>query len=132
MKRVIALLLSFTIVFAAMALLLLSSGSSGYKVDAIFDQADFLIPGQDVRIAGAAVGQISGIGLTADHKARVEMTIEPKFGPFHADATCSVVPQSLIGDRFVNCAPGTPASPALRASGGQPPTVPVANTNCAG
>jgi virulence factor Mce-like protein len=129
MKRVIALLLSFTIVFAAMALLLLSSGRSGYKVDAIFDQADFLIPGQDVRIAGAAVGQISGIGLTENHKARVQMTIDSKFGPFHADASCSIVPQSLIGDRFIDCSPGTPAQPALKATDGQPPTVPVTNTS---
>ncbi|HWE34712.1 MAG TPA: MlaD family protein [Solirubrobacteraceae bacterium] len=129
MKRVIALLLLFAVVFAGMALLLVSSGRSGYKVDAIFDQADFLIPGQDVRIAGAAVGQISGIGLTANHKARVEMTIDPKFGPFHADATCAVVPQSLIGDRFVDCTPGTPAQPALKPTAGQPPTVPVANTS---
>ena len=129
MKRVIALLLSFTIVFAAMALLLLSSGRSGYKVDAIFDQADFLIPGQDVRIAGAAVGQITGIGLTENHKARVEMTVDSQFGPFHADASCSIVPQSLIGDRFVDCSPGTPAQPALKATDGQPPTVPVTNTS---
>src|SRR5580704_18952280 len=57
------------------------------------------------------------------------MVINPEFGPFHADANCVVAPQSLIGDRFVNCTPGTPAQPALTAVGGEPPTLPVANTS---
>lgn len=129
MKRVLAILVLFTLVFAAMAAILLTGGKSGYKVDAIFDDVDFLIPGQDVRIAGATAGTVDSIKLTPDRKARVEMRIDPKYGPFHADADCTIEPQSLIGDRFINCTPGTPAAPALKASDGEPPTLPVTNTH---
>ena len=41
MKRVLALLTLFTIVFAAMAALLLTGGKSGYKVDAVIPQHTF-------------------------------------------------------------------------------------------
>jgi ABC-type transporter Mla subunit MlaD len=34
----------------------------------------------------------------------------------------------LIAENYIDCDPGTPGSPPLKASGGHPPTVPVANT----
>lgn len=129
MKRVLAILVLFALVFAAMAALLLTGGQSGYKVDAIFDDVDFLIPGQDVRIAGATAGTVNAIKLTADRKARVEMTLNPKYGQFHADANCVIEPQSLIGDRFINCTPGTAQAPTLKGQGGEPPTLPVTDTS---
>jgi virulence factor Mce-like protein len=128
-RRVAALLVVFTLVFAAMAAVLLVPGHSGYHVDAIFNDVDFLIPGQQVRIAGATVGQVQAIKLTSDRKARVEMVLGNQYAPFHSNANCEVEPQSLIGDRYVNCTPGTPQSPVLRGQGSEPPTLPVSNTN---
>jgi ABC-type transporter Mla subunit MlaD len=32
---------------------------------------------------------------------------DPRFAPFHADATCAIRPQSLIGEEYVDCLPGT-------------------------
>src|SRR4051794_29305551 len=102
-------------------------GSSGrYRVAAIFDNASFLIPGQDVRIAGANVGSVKAVTLTSDNHARIEMEVDPKFGPFRSDADCFIAPQSLIGERFIQCAPGTPRGRALK---GDPPTVPVGRTH---
>ena len=46
-----------------------------YRVDAIFDNAGFLIPGQDVKIAGARVGEVVGVELTAQRRARIEMQV---------------------------------------------------------
>ena len=103
-----------------------TGGGSGYRVDAIFDNASFLIPGQDVRIAGANVGTVTAVRLTPDHKARISMDIDSKFAPFRSDADCFIAPQSLIGERFIQCAPGTTRGSALR---GNPPTVPVADTH---
>jgi virulence factor Mce-like protein len=128
-KRVVALLIVFTAVFAAMAAVLLLPGHSGYHVDAIFNDVDFLIPGQQVRIAGATVGQVESIKLTKNLKARVEMVLGNQYAPFRSNANCEVEPQSLIGDRYVNCTPGTPQYPALKAQGGEPPTLPVSSTN---
>jgi virulence factor Mce-like protein len=107
-----------------------AAGSSGqYRVDALFDNASFLIPGQDVRIAGANVGSVTAVKVTPDRKARISMRIDKKFAPFHSDADCFIAPQSLIGERFIQCAPGTPRGKALRDSGGHAPTVPVTNTH---
>jgi virulence factor Mce-like protein len=102
-------------------------GSSGrYRVVAIFDNASFLIPGQDVRIAGANVGSVKAVTLTPDNHARIEMEIDPKFAPFRSDADCFIAPQSLIGERFIQCAPGTSRGRPLK---GDPPAVPLGRTH---
>ena len=48
--------------------------------------------------------------------------------PFHQDATCTIRPEGLIAENYVDCDPGTPGSPPLQGSGGHPPTVPVTHT----
>jgi ABC-type transporter Mla subunit MlaD len=100
-----------------------------YRVDAIFDSTANLIPGQDVKIAGARVGQVSGIHLTDARKARVEMNVEEGFAPFRADAECTIRPQSLIGEKFIECLPGTPDRPPLAEGDDGAPTVPLENTH---
>jgi len=100
--------------------------SQTYRVDAIFDNAAFLIPGNDVRIAGANVGSVTAVKVTPDQKARISMEIDERFAPFRSDADCFIAPQSLIGERFMQCAPGTPRGRELK---GDPPTVPVTNTH---
>ncbi|MEA2410509.1 MAG: hypothetical protein QOC77_1070 [Thermoleophilaceae bacterium] len=105
-------------------------GAQGYRVDAIFDNADFLVSGQDVKIAGAVVGQVTGVHLTRDRRARIEMQIEDGFAPFRSDASCTIRPQSLIGEKFVECDPGTPKGSPLRATHGEgAPAVPLANNH---
>jgi phospholipid/cholesterol/gamma-HCH transport system substrate-binding protein len=104
-----------------------AGGSSGdYRVDALFDNASFLIPGQDVRIAGANVGTVTDVRVTPDHRARISMKLDRRFAPFKADADCFIAPQSLIGERFIQCAPGTAGAKPLP---GDVPTVPVTNTH---
>lgn len=99
-----------------------------YRVHAIFDSTAHLIPGQDVKIAGAKVGTVTDIELTKDRRARVEMEIERGFAPFRADADCIIRPQSLIGEKFVQCSPGSPDAPPL-ARDGDAPTVPLEQTH---
>jgi virulence factor Mce-like protein len=128
MRRVLGL----AALLAAAAVVFVLAGVSGtegnYRVDAVFDNADFLITGQDVKVAGARVGTVARVTLTSDRKARVEMRIDPGFAPFRANSECSIRPQSLIGEKFVDCAPGTPAAPPLGKNGGAP-TVPLAHTH---
>nr|MDQ3936382.1 MlaD family protein [Actinomycetota bacterium] len=127
------LALSVLSVAAVVALAVLSTGAapgqSVYEVDAIFDNASFLIEGQDVKVGGAQVGSVKKVSLTRDRKARVTMELEERFGPFKRDARCSIRPQSLIGEKFVQCIPGTADSPALGKGGGERPVVPVHRTN---
>jgi ABC-type transporter Mla subunit MlaD len=93
-----------------------SSGSGGgpYTVRAIFDDASFAVQGEDVRIAGANVGTIQSLGVTAGKRAAVTLSISNSgFTPFHADASCTIRPQSLIGEQYVDCNPGTSSAPPL-------------------
>jgi ABC-type transporter Mla subunit MlaD len=121
------------LVVAAAAFVALGAGGGGargYRVDAIFDNADFLVSGQDVKIAGAVVGRVTGVHLTRDRRARIEMEIEDGFAPFRSDASCTIRPQSLIGEKFVQCDPGTPKGRPLAASNGEgAPTVPLAHNH---
>ena len=77
-----------------------------YKVRAIFDNAGFVIPGEDVKVAGVKVGKIDSLDVTTDFKAAVVLDInDPGYQDFRKDAECIVRPQSLIGERFVECEP---------------------------
>src|SRR6266511_1911461 len=116
---------------AAGGLLIASSapGDDGgpYKVRAIFDNGGFLVPGEDVRIAGAKVGSVSEVDVSREDeivsleeggkaipgKAVVVLDIEdPAFQDFREDASCIIRPQSLLGERFVECQNTQPRSAA--------------------
>jgi phospholipid/cholesterol/gamma-HCH transport system substrate-binding protein len=87
----------------------------GYEVRAIFDNVAAAVPGEDVKVAGAKVGVIQSMDVTPDKKAAVTLRIDDgRFTPFRSDATCTVRPQSLIGEKFVECKPGTQAGTPLR------------------
>jgi virulence factor Mce-like protein len=130
MRRIVTLAVAVAVVAALIALLSGSSGrtSSTARFDVIFDDARGLVGGQLVKIAGARAGTIDGVVLTSGFKARIEASIDRRFTPFHANATCTIRPEGLIAENYLECDPGTSSSPVLTASGGHPPTVPVANT----
>ena len=113
-----------------------NNGNNGYVVRAIFDNGGFMVKGEEVRVAGATVGEIESVGVTMPGeidsyedgkpqalpgKAVIAMKIEdPGFQDFRADASCLIRPQSLIGEKFVDCrptlprAPGSEPAPALK------------------
>src|SRR4051794_40800603 len=110
------------------------------QVRAVFDTAFSVIKGEDVKVAGVKVGRIGKIEVTPDNKAAVILSIDkPGFADFRKDASCRIRPQSLIGEKFVECTPtqpraaGEPEPPALGVvPDGQPGAgqhlLPVANT----
>ena len=105
MKRLIGIVV---LIAAVVAIVLLSSrkGDQPYRVRAIFDNAGFVIPGEDVKIAGVKVGKIESLEITRDFKAAVVLEItEAGYQDFRRDASCIVRPQNLIGERFVECKP---------------------------
>ena len=133
-------IIAAALVAAAVAVVLISSGGGGdgnaYKVRAVFDNGGFMVTGEQVRVAGANVGTIESVDVSMPGetvafrdgepvakpgKAIIVMEIEdPGFQDFRSDATCQIRPQSLIGEKFVDCrptlprAPGTPAPPPLK------------------
>jgi phospholipid/cholesterol/gamma-HCH transport system substrate-binding protein len=116
-----------------------SDSGGGYQVRAIFDSAFSVIPGEDVKVAGVKVGKIAALDVTPDNKAAVVLDIVQPGFEFRKDATCRIRPQSLIGERFVECTPtqpraaGTPLPPPLPAiakgkTGAGQHLLPVTNT----
>jgi ABC-type transporter Mla subunit MlaD len=121
MRRVATV--TFLLAVAAAAMLTMGAGSDGgsYKVRAIFDNAGFIISGEDVKVAGVKVGRIDSLDVTPDFKAVVVLDIQDRgYQDFRSDASCQVRPQSLIGEKFVECSPtqkravDAPAPPPLK------------------
>ena len=93
---------------------------------AIFDDAANVISGEEVKIDGVKVGTVGSVTPTPQQKAAVVLHIEnPGFQNFRADASCTIRPQALIGEKYVDCLPtqaraeGAPLPP--RCSGSRRP-----------
>jgi ABC-type transporter Mla subunit MlaD len=140
MRRILAVVLLIAALVAVVVIVTAGNDDGGYKVRAIFDNAGFVIPGEDVKVAGVKVGKIDSLDVTEDKKAAVVLDItDPGYQDFRKDAECTVRPQSLIGERFVECeltqarAPGTEPPPALdrieRGPGKGQYLLPVENTS---
>ncbi len=112
----------------ALVISTVAQGSDTYKFDVIFDDARGLISGQEVKIAGAEAGDITNVVVTSDDKARVEATISGPF-QFHTNATCTIRPDGLIAENYLDCDPGSANKPLLKATKSEPPTVPVTQTS---
>jgi ABC-type transporter Mla subunit MlaD len=116
------------IVAAVVAMGAGGDNSGDYKVRAIFNNASFLIPGEDVKVAGAKVGKVESLDVTPDLRAAAVLDItEPGFKDFRKDAECAIRLQSVIGEKLVECLPtqpraeGTAAPPPLeKVPDGQP------------
>jgi phospholipid/cholesterol/gamma-HCH transport system substrate-binding protein len=107
----------------AVVLLATSAGGSsgGYEVRAIFDDAGNLTSGENVKIDGVNVGTVGSVTPTPHAKAAVVLDITATgFQDFREDASCTIRPQALIGEKFVDCLPtqprveGTPLPPPLK------------------
>jgi phospholipid/cholesterol/gamma-HCH transport system substrate-binding protein len=105
------------LLLVALVVLVLGTGASNddgdtYRVRAIFDSASFLVPGEDVKVAGVKVGTIEELDVTPQNKAAIVLRIDdPAFRSFKRDAFCTIRLQSLIGEKFVACQPTQPKSP---------------------
>lgn len=101
---------------AAVAVFAVSAGAGGkgdsYDVRAVFNNSSGITTGADVRVAGANVGTIRKIFVSRGNKASVVFSVlDPAFQRFYSDASCRIRLQSLIGEKFIDCNPGTPGNP---------------------
>jgi virulence factor Mce-like protein len=85
-------------------------GSPSYWVE--LDNAFGLVKGADLKIAGVRAGKISDmkVDMHAPHRALIGITVDGGRGDFNSlrtDAFCESKPQSLIGEYFMDCQPGT-------------------------
>jgi len=114
-KRLLAIL---TLGVLAASFAVFGSGAGDgekYLVRAEFRNAFSVIPGEDVKIAGVRVGSIESLDVTDDQTASIVLAIEdPGFQDFRTDATCTIRPQSLIGEKFIECTPTQPKPQSAR------------------
>ena len=101
MRRVIA-----AVAAALVATSLASCGGGsgeGTQVTAYFDRAISLYPSSGVRVLGLPAGKVTDVEVVGA-RVKVEMTIKESV-PIPPDASATIVPLSLIGERYVQLTP---------------------------
>lgn len=79
-------------------------GGDYYKLHASFSSVSGLKSGARIEIAGVQVGKVSQITLV-DDQARVVLSLKPEV-KIGSDVFASIRTQGIIGDKFVQLAPG--------------------------
>src|SRR5215210_2489995 len=108
-------LLALGVLVVAVGLAVVLSGAAkpdtrGMTYYMVFDNAFGLTEGGDFRIGGVPAGKTTRFSITDDFpaKAVVEAQIDtPGFEALRRDATCAIRQQSLIGEYYVDCQPGS-------------------------
>ena len=100
-----------------------NDGNPKYTVE--LDNAFGLIEGADVKVAGVRAGNIASLEIDPKtYRALVGIEItKDGFGDLREDVFCETRPQSLIGEYFVDCLPGTSEKKLPRGA-----TIPVERT----
>lgn len=126
MRRILTIVLGLALIGALVAASASGEGDDGgsYEVRAYFDNAGFLVNGEEVRIAGATVGTVKEVtvslpgepvkrnGEEDPGKAVAVLDItDSGFKSFLSDASCLIRPQSLLGEKYVECEPTQPRAP---------------------
>jgi virulence factor Mce-like protein len=105
------------------------SGGAGTTYELMFDNAFGLTEGGDFKIAGVRAGRTSEFKVVGQARpvalVKAEVT-EPGLADLREDARCEIRPQSLIGEYFVDCQPGT--SPNRLPDGGRVPVEQTSST----
>jgi phospholipid/cholesterol/gamma-HCH transport system substrate-binding protein len=86
-----------------------------YQVDAVFTQAAGLKAGVVVQVAGIPVGRVESIELVND-QARVIMSIRQEV-QLPADSRALIRTQGVLGDKYIEIAPGREDAPPLAQGG---------------
>ena len=87
-------------------------GSDGDAVTARFVSAAPLVEGNQVKLKGIVVGTIDSLRVRNGF-AEVTMTLDPQAMPVHNDATFTIRPASLLGERYIDLNRGSPGAPML-------------------
>ena len=83
--------------------LLGGGGGDGYTLTAYFPRAVSLFPSSDVRVLGLPAGKVTSVEAQGNRvKVVMEMNADT---PVPADAKVTIIPLSLIGERYVQLTP---------------------------
>jgi phospholipid/cholesterol/gamma-HCH transport system substrate-binding protein len=80
-----------------------SGGGGGYTLSAVFPRTISLYPSSDVRVLGLPAGKVTSVRVEGT-QVRVRMRLKRSV-PVPADVRATIVPLSLIGERYVQLFP---------------------------
>ena len=80
-------------------------GQGGLKLYAGFDETGDLSVRAPVVIAGVRVGEVTGISLDKNFRARVDLDLDPKL-ELSSDTTASIMTAGVLGNRYIELQPG--------------------------
>ena len=111
MRRALALAVVVTVVASFLGAC--TDGDDGYRLTAYFSRGISLYAGSDVRVLGLPAGEIDSVAIDGT-RVKVVMTVRSDI-PIPADVQATIVPLSLIGERYIQLFPawteGTPRAP---------------------
>jgi virulence factor Mce-like protein len=79
---------------------------SSYDLNVLMPGADGLYAGSDVLIAGSRAGTVTGITLHGND-VLVGLSLDPAYSPIHGNATITLRPKSLLGEKYLDLNPGS-------------------------
>jgi phospholipid/cholesterol/gamma-HCH transport system substrate-binding protein len=89
----------------------------GFRVSAVFTNANNVRPNSPVRIAGVNIGKVKKVTAYKGgdgNMSLVTMEIDDAGLPIHKDATLKIRPRIFLeGNEFVDLSPGTPSAPTI-------------------
>lgn len=107
--RTLLRVLPIVLVAIVATFLVRTSGEEGIPASATFDDVRDLVTMASVRVADVPVGTVTGIELTDDHHARVEMSVSPDTG-LPRDVVAVLRTTGVLGERYVELRPAPDAS----------------------
>jgi phospholipid/cholesterol/gamma-HCH transport system substrate-binding protein len=96
---------------------------NSYEIKVPFTEATTLAQQTDVRISGVSVGKVKSIELSPDHRhALATLEIDNAYAPLPADTRAVLRAKTLLGEAYIELAPGSETGPKLA----EDATLPVA------
>ena len=115
----VAAVAAVAIAVVVVAVILLSGGTN-YQVKLVFQDASQIVKGDQVEVAGNAVGSVSSIALTPNGQPQMTINISnPAYVPLHqgTEATVRLASLSGIANRYIDLRLGSAGAPKIPSGG---------------
>ncbi|HZO60494.1 MAG TPA: MlaD family protein [Solirubrobacterales bacterium] len=109
---------SLIVAIVAVGVLMFGSGG-GTEYTIHLQSANQLVKGNEVKVGGLAVGEITDIQLAEDNQADIKVSINEDFAPLHqgTEATVRVTSLPSVANRFIALHPGPNNAPEIPEGG---------------
>jgi phospholipid/cholesterol/gamma-HCH transport system substrate-binding protein len=96
----------------------LGIGGSSHSVTAQFRDADGLVAGNEVRIAGVVAGSVQSVEATVDpatgqQYATVRFQVDPGHWPLTKGTSIAITPKGVLSNVYLSVEPGPSSNPSL-------------------